>query len=117
MTVYDFRTLSVITLLVGLIVLGAAASAHSQVGGGGGAMSGQMVRGDVLDIEDDIYVVKEITGHEARLKATKDTRMEDRIKVGDKIEAQVASDGHVTSMKVHIPDAASGTSITPGPLP
>jgi hypothetical protein len=116
MNAYDFRTMGMIVFLAGLIVLGISGFADSQVGGGA-AMSGQMVKGDVLNIEDDVYIVKEITGRETRLQVTKETRMEDRIKVGDKIEAQVTSDGQVTSMKVHIPDAVPSISNAPGPLP
>ena len=64
----------------------------------------QMVRGDVLDVEGEHYVIKDISGHEIRLHVNKDTRMEERIKVGDRIEARTNSEGHADSIRVRLPD-------------
>ena len=75
-----------------------------------------VVKGDVLDQEGEYYVIKEITGRERRVHVNADTRMEDRIKVGDKIEAHVASDGHAKSMKVQIPEAAPNSPASSGTL-
>ncbi|MGH7231910.1 MAG: hypothetical protein ACREJU_11220 [Nitrospiraceae bacterium] len=116
MKVYDLRAMGAVLSLCGVIVMGTAGSAECQMGGA--ASPAQMVKGDVLDIEEgDVYVIKDITGHETRLHVNKETQMEDRIKVGDKIEAQVTSDGHVKSIRVHIPDGAPIKPMSPGQVP
>ena len=73
----------------------------------------QMVHGDVLDVEGQQYVIKDISGHEIRLHVDKETRMEDRIKVGDRIEARMNSEGHADSIRVRLPDELPSK----GPLP
>jgi hypothetical protein len=67
----------------------------------------RVVKGDVLTIEGEYYVVKDITGHEVRLHVDRDTKNEShlKVKVGDKIEAHVAPDGHVQSISLQTPDA------------
>jgi len=68
-----------------------------------GSMSDLMVRGDVLLIEGEYYFVKDTTGHEVRLHVNSETKSEDRIKVGDKIEARITSEGHARSITLQIP--------------
>ena len=66
----------------------------------------QTIKGDVLNIEGEYLVVKDISGHETRLHVTKDTRTDNnRLKVGDKIAAVVGPDGHAQSIKLDIPPA------------
>jgi hypothetical protein len=67
-----------------------------------GAASELIVKGDVQLIEGEFYFVKDISGHEVRLHVNGQTKLEDRIKVGDKIEARVTSKGHATSIAVQI---------------
>ena len=62
-----------------------------------------MIKGDVQMIEGEFYFVKDTTGHQVRLHVNKETKLEDRIKVGDKIEARVTPEGHVMAMAVQIP--------------
>lgn len=76
------------------------------------AVSDLTIKGDVQLIEGEFYFVKDTTGHQVRLHVNNETKLEDRIKVGDKIEARVTSEGHVTSITLQIPQ--NGT--TP-PLP
>jgi hypothetical protein len=77
------------------------------------AVSDQIVRGDVLMKEGDFYIVKDITGHEVRLHVNKDTKLDGTVKVGDKIEALVTSEGHATSLTVQVPQ--NGTApVMPG---
>lgn len=71
-----------------------------------------MIKGDVQMIEGEFYFVKDTTGHQVRLHVNHETKLEDRIKVGDKIEARVTSEGHATSITLQIPQ--NGTS---PPLP
>lgn len=54
-------------------------------------------------IEGEFYFVKDTSGHEVRLHVSKETKVEDRIKVGDKIEARVTSEGHAMTIAVQIP--------------
>jgi hypothetical protein len=61
----------------------------------------QTVKGDILNIEGDQVVVKDISGHEVRLHITKETRM-DRLKVGDKVNAMVTADGHAQSVEIQM---------------
>jgi hypothetical protein len=75
------------------------------------------VKGDVLYWEGEELVVKEISGREVRLHVTAETKIEgvaSRLKTGDKIAAQVNSDGRVLSITLQIPE--SGDSVTP-PVP
>jgi hypothetical protein len=76
-------------------------------------VSDQIVRGDVLMTEGEFYIVKDITGHEVRLHVNKDTKLDGTVKVGDKIEARVTSEGHATSLTLQIPQ--NGTApVMPG---
>jgi hypothetical protein len=67
------------------------------------AASDLTIRGDVQMIEGEFYFVKDTTGHQVRLHVNNETKLEDRIKVGDKIEARVTSEGHATSITLQIP--------------
>jgi exosome complex RNA-binding protein Csl4 len=58
----------------------------------------QTVQGDVLKIEGDSYVVKDMGGKEIRLHVDKTTELEGSFKAGDKIEAQVTEKGHALSI-------------------
>ncbi len=112
MSVRDLRLMGMVLSLSGLVVMGMAGSAMCQVSGES-ATPAQIVKGDVLDMDGEFYMVKDISGHEMRLHVSKDTKMEDRIKVGDKIEAQVTSEGHAKSIRIQIPDAPSSRPIPP----
>lgn len=72
------------------------------------AMPEQVVKGDVLMTEGEFYIVKDITGHEVRLHVNKETKLDGKVKVGDKIEAMVTPEGHATSITLQIPQ--SGTA-------
>ena len=65
------------------------------------------ITGDILMIEGEYYVVKDVTGHETRVHVNKDTKLEDKlkVKVGDKVEVHVTGEGHAESMKLQIPDS------------
>jgi hypothetical protein len=76
------------------------------------AVSDLTIMGDVQMIEGEFYFVKDTTGHQVRLHVNNETQLGDRIKVGDKIEARVTSEGHATSITVQIPQ--NGTA---SPLP
>lgn len=63
--------------------------------------------------EGEFYIVKDITGHEVRLHVNKETKLDGTVKVGDKIEARVTSEGHATSLMSQVPQ--NGTApVMPG---
>jgi hypothetical protein len=75
------------------------------------------VNGDVLYWEGEEIVMKEISGREVRLHVTAETKIDGvaggRLKTGDKIAAQVSSDGHALSVTLQIPDSG-GIATPPG---
>jgi uncharacterized protein YdeI (BOF family) len=58
----------------------------------------QTVTGDVLKIDGDSYVVKDMTGKEIRLHVDQTTKLEGAFKAGDQIEAQATEKGHALSI-------------------
>ena len=57
------------------------------------------VRGDLLTIKGDTYIVRDISGVLRHLRVDKDTKKERLIVPGEKIEAQVSSEGRALSIK------------------
>ena len=75
------------------------------------------VKGDVLYLEGEEVIVKEMSGNQRRLQVTKDTKMVgviSTLKPGDKISAQVDSDGHARVITLVIPDGNPPGVISPG---
>ena len=76
---------------------GAAAAAEKAAGA---AKEGaRTIKGEVLKIEGENYVVKDATGKEVKLHVSPETKKDGDVKVGDKIEAQADASGHATSIK------------------
>lgn len=97
------RTLFVATAFsLGLASLGHGAESISTDSSKATA-SDLTIKGDVQMIEGEFYVVKDTSGHQVRLYVNNETKLEDRIKVGDKIEARGTSEGHATSIMLQIP--------------
>jgi len=63
------------------------------------AGSQAMITGDLLKIEGDSYVVKNMTGKEIRLHVDKTTELEGSFKAGDKIEARSTEKDHALSIR------------------
>ena len=59
----------------------------------------QTVIGDLLKINGEFYVVKDMTGKEIRLHVDKTTTQDGAIKVGDKVEAQATEENQAASIK------------------
>jgi hypothetical protein len=76
------------------------------------AASELTIKGDVQLIEGEFCFIRDTTGHEVRLHVNNETKLEGKLKVGDKIEARVTSEGHATSIILQIPQ--NGTA---PPLP
>ena len=60
------------------------------------------VRGDLLTIKGDTYVVRDISGVLRHLRVDKDTKKARLIVPGERIEMQVSSDGRAVSRAVSI---------------
>jgi len=65
--------------------------------------STQTVKGDLLKIDGEFYVVKDTAGKEVRLHVDKTSQLEGTFKAGDKIEAQATDKGHASSIKQATP--------------
>ena len=56
------------------------------------APGSQAIKGDLLKIDGEFYVVKDASGKEVRLHVDKTSKLEGTFKAGDKIEAQAIRD-------------------------
>ena len=63
------------------------------------APGSQAIKGDLLKIDGEFYVVKEASGKEVRLHVDKTSKLEGSFKAGDKIEAQASPQGHALSIR------------------
>lgn len=97
----------------GMVMLSHAADPMPSDSSKSKLVSEQVVKGDVLMREGEFYIVKDTTGHEVRLHVNKETKLDGHVKVGDKIEARVTSEGHATSLMVQIPQNGT-TPVMPG---
>jgi hypothetical protein len=59
----------------------------------------QTVKGDLLKIDGEYYVVKDTAGKEVRLHVDKTSQLDGTFKAGDKIEAQATEKNHAGSIK------------------
>jgi hypothetical protein len=60
----------------------------------------RLVKGELLKIEDFIYVVRDpVAGTTVEMKVDRNTRMEVKPRVGDKIEAELLPNGNAWSIK------------------
>jgi uncharacterized protein YdeI (BOF family) len=76
---------------------GAAAAAEKAAAG---AKEGaRTIKGELLKIDGENYLVKDATGKEVKLHVSPETKKDGDVKVGDKIEAQADASGHATSIK------------------
>lgn len=88
-----------IGLFVIAMILTVGMASLSYAAGEMAAPGSQTVNGDVLKVEGEFYVVKEMTGKEVRLHVDKTTKLDGLFKTGDKVEAHVTDKGHALSMK------------------
>lgn len=58
-----------------------------------------MIRGQVLSIQGETYIVRKADGHEVILKSTKTTEMPSMIRMGETVEVTVDSAGIPTLIK------------------
>ena len=53
---------------------------------------------DTLDIVDKAYLITDQAGREVRLELSDDTIIRSRVIPGDRIEAEISSEGHTLSV-------------------
>ena len=58
------------------------------------------VQGQVLKIEANTLIIQTGGGGQTRLKLDGESKVEGQPKVGDRVEAQMSSDGHVKNLKL-----------------
>jgi hypothetical protein len=95
----------ILVLTLWLLVAGIGHSAWAEPS----ATARPEIKGDVLYWEGDELVVREISGHEVRLRVTPETKIQGasgKLKTGDKVSATVAPDGPAISITLQIPDSA-----------
>ena len=88
-----------IGLFVFAMILSAGMASLSYAAGDMAAPSTQTVNGDLLKIDGEFYVVKDMSGKEIRLHVDKTTTLEGTIKAGDKVEAQATEKNHAVAIK------------------
>ncbi|HSL04919.1 MAG TPA: hypothetical protein VK901_15430 [Nitrospiraceae bacterium] len=81
------------------LVLGVGMASLSFAAGDMAAPNSQTVKGDLLKIDGEFYVVKDMAGKEIRLHVDKTSQLDGTFKAGDKIEAQTTDKGHASSIK------------------
>lgn len=59
----------------------------------------QTVKGEVLIISEDLFVVKNKEGQGLALSLVESTKVDTGVRVGDKVEATVTTDGTAVSIK------------------
>jgi hypothetical protein len=57
------------------------------------------VNGELLRMEGEYFVIRDASGREVRLQVTNETKMENAVQVGDKIEAQVSGGNHADTVR------------------
>ena len=57
------------------------------------------VKGDLLKIDGEFYVVKDTAGKEIRLHVDKTSQLDGTFKAGDKIEVQATEKNHAMSIR------------------
>jgi uncharacterized protein YdeI (BOF family) len=82
------------------MILGVAMASRSFAAGDMAAPSTQTVKGDLLKIDGEFYVVKDMSGKEIRLHVDKTSQLDGTFKAGDKIEAQATEKNHASSIQL-----------------
>ena len=81
------------------MILGVAMVTLSYAAGDMAAPDSQTVKGDLLKIDGEFYMVKDMAGKEIRLHIDKTSKLDGAFKSGDKVEAQATEKEHAMSIK------------------
>ena len=57
------------------------------------------INGELLRIEGEYFVIRDVSGQEVRLQVTNETKMENAVQVGDRIEAHVSGRDHAERVR------------------
>jgi hypothetical protein len=82
-----------IGLLVFAVILSFGMVTLTYAAGEMAAPGSQTVKGELLKIEGEFYVVKDTADKEVRLHVDKTSKLEGSFKAGDKVEAQATNKG------------------------
>jgi len=88
-----------IGLFIVAVIIGVGMASYSYAAGEMAAPSSQTVKGDLLKIDGEFYVVKEMSGKEIRLHVDKTTTIDGSINVGEKVEARATEKNHAVSIR------------------
>jgi hypothetical protein len=81
------------------LILGVVMASLSFAAGDMAAPSTQTIKGDLLKIDGEFYVVKDMAGKEIRLHVDKTSQLDGTFKAGDKIEVQATEKNHAVSIR------------------
>lgn len=91
-----------IGLFVFTMILSVGMASLSHAAGDMAAPGSQtMVKGDLLKIDGEFYVVKDMAGKEIRLHVDKTSKLDGAFKAGDKVEAQATEKDHAGSIDTY----------------
>ena len=88
----------VVFVFSGMIVSMAAADPAVPPKTNATANGSGVLQGQLLKIDGEVYVVKDARGEEVRLHVGKNTAIDARIKVGDKVDVQMGPDGQALTV-------------------
>jgi hypothetical protein len=88
-----------IGLFIFAVIISVGMASYSYAAGDMAAPSSQTVTGDLLKIDGEFYVVKEMSGKEIRLHVDKTSTLDGSINVGEKVEAQATEKNHAVSIR------------------
>lgn len=88
-----------IGLFIFAVIISIGMASYSYAAGDMAAPSSQTVKGDLLKIDGEFYVVKEMSGKEIRLHVDKTSTLDGSINVGEKVEAQATEKNHAVSIR------------------
>lgn len=63
------------------------------------AASPQVIKGELLSIKGEVYLVRDVFGRLVRLRVNKDTKRERLVVPGEKVEVEMMPDGRALSIK------------------
>lgn len=86
-------------LLASIFVMGAEIFADMPMGAAQPAASPQVIKGDLLSIKGEVYVVRDVFGRLVRLRVNKETKRERLVVPGEKVEVEMMPDGRALSIK------------------
>ncbi len=88
-----------IGLFIFAVIISVGMAFYSYAANDMAAPSSQTVKGDLLKIDGEFYVLKEMSGKEIRLHVDKTSTLDGSINVGEKVEAQATEKNHAVSIR------------------